>query len=79
MDVEVQPYSISWMSFAVLYKIYFRGAWLVANGQIQAIVSDIVRLLCIKCVGCCFSGNLYKLQLFAIEVLYRTIFEDIIK
>ena len=33
-----------------------------ANGRIQAIVSDIPGLLCVKCVGRCFSGNLYELQ-----------------
>ena len=56
-----------------------------ANGRIQAIVGDIPGLLCVKCVGRCFSGNLYELQFlnrrktawFAIQVLYWTIYEDI--
>ena len=55
------------------------------NGRIQAIVGDIPGLLCVKCVGRCFSGNLYELQFlnrrktawFAIQVLYWTIHEDI--
>ena len=58
-----------------------------ANGRIQAIVGDIPGLLCVKCVGRCFSGNLYELQFlnrrktawFAIQVLYWTINEDIIQ
>lgn len=56
-----------------------------ANGRIQAIVGDIPGLLCVKCVGRCFSGNLYELQFlntrktawFAIQILYWTIYEDI--
>ena len=58
-----------------------------ANGRIQAIVGDIPGLLCVKCVGRCFSGNLYKLLFlngrktahFAVQVLYWTIYEDIIQ
>ena len=56
-----------------------------ANGQKQAIVGDMPGLLCVKCVGHCFSGNHLELQFlnrrktawFAAQILCRTAYEDV--